>query len=101
MAEKTQEEILKEINKIGLSPSQEASVQFIISEIRKADIEAVQERIGQSHNLDTEYETTNCELGDCSPTWDGNFYTCRFCGKEFIKKDSLLSHLSKLKDKLK
>lgn len=53
---------------------------------------------GKSHDLETMYTYADCGLTDHCPVWDGNYYTCKFCGKEFVIKQAILSIISKGKE---
>lgn len=56
-------------------------------------IAEIGERIGESHNLPPDISVMPCGLTDHRIVWDGNYYTCSNCGKEFVMKDDLLKSL--------
>ena len=70
-------------------------------------IEWVEEKKIETHNLPSD-NGGKCELVlDHTPVWDGNYYTCSKCGKEFVPADwinqtlkATLSYLQSIKEKV-
>lgn len=69
------------------------TIKFFIEKTLTSDRLSLVEKIGESHNPETDYTDPDCGLVDHSIFWDGNYFTCKFCGKEFVMKDNIISRL--------
>lgn len=69
------------------------NVRHFLTTALQQERERIRKIIGEHHNLPQQYCADECPPFDHQPTWDGNFYTCYFCGKEFVKKENILKAL--------
>ena len=50
----------------------------------------------EEHNLN--YDKAECHYIEHNPVWDGNYYTCLTCGKEFVMKSTYTKDLLRSRD---